>query len=161
MKTEISIGIRMYNRISIKTRLIHLQALCLLLMVSIFMYPHSSLALTQVYFSIPDVVEDLYGITFSIESFDNNPLEISWTHNGSKFVADNTTNSANADDSSLHLDNNDFLLAIENTLDIGTRLYICVDIPYPIEQYDCQWDAVDKNNTAYAEFDFFSQSNED
>jgi hypothetical protein len=120
-----------------------------------------ALALTQVYFSIPDAVEDLYGITLSVESLDDNPIVISWTHDGSKFIPDNKTIPGNPSGTNLHLDNNDFLLATEAGIDVGTRLYICVDIPYPIGQYDCQWDAVDKNNTAFAEFDLFLQSHKD
>ena len=119
-------------------------------------------AFTQFYVALPDIINDLYGISISIEISDykNSPV-ISWTHDGSRFVPDNRTVTVEPRYDQLHLDNNDFLLAIKDNVDPGTRLYICVDIPYPNEQYECQWDAVDKNQTGYAEFDFYFQSHDD
>ena len=119
-------------------------------------------ALTQFYIALPDIIYDLSGITLSVEISDykNSPI-VSWTHNGSAFVPDNGTNVAEPNYGLLHLDNNNFLLAINETVDPGTRLYICADVPYPKQQYDCQWDAVDKNQTGYAEFDFYFQSHKD
>ena len=119
-------------------------------------------AFTQFYVALPDIVYELYGITISIEISDHtNSPSVSWTHNGSMFVPGNKTVAVEPKYDQLHLDNNDFLLAINDSLDPGTRLYICVDIPYPNEQYECQWDAVDKNQTGYAEFDFYFQSHDD
>ena len=119
-------------------------------------------ALTQFYFAIPSVIQELTEITLSVEINDNDNFQVvSWTHNGSSFIPDNKTVPAEPDYSNLHLDDNDFLLAINNDIPPGTRLYICIDIPYPYEQYDCQWDAVDINSTGFAEFDFFFQSHKD
>jgi hypothetical protein len=116
-------------------------------------------AITQFYFAIPDVIEDLKGITFSVEIGDYDA--VSWTHSGSSFIPDSSTMAARSNLTNLHLDNNDFLLAIEDDVQPGTRLYMCASIPYPLEQYDCQWDAVDKDKTGRAEFDFFFQSHRD
>jgi hypothetical protein len=119
-------------------------------------------AFTQFYVALPDIIDDLTGITISVEVSDykNFPV-VSWTHDGSIFVPDNKTVTVEPKYDQLHLDNNDFLLAIIDSIDPGTRLYICVDVPYPNEQYECQWDAVDKNQTGYAEFDFYFQSHKD
>jgi len=119
-------------------------------------------ALTQFYFAIPSVIQDLKGIILSVEIHDNDNFRVvSWTHNDSSFVPDNKTVPAEPDYSNLHLDDNDFLLAINDYIQPGTRLYICIDIPYPYEQYDCQWDAVDRDSTGFAEFDFLFQSHKD
>src|SRR4030095_1259719 len=119
-------------------------------------------ALTQFYISLPDIIYDLNGITLSVEISDykNSPV-VSWTNNGSMFLPDKTTIAVEPKYDHLHLDNNDFLLAIDDSVEPGTRLYICADIPYPNEQYECQWDAVDKNHTGFAEFDFYFQSHKD
>jgi hypothetical protein len=119
-------------------------------------------ALTQFYVALPDVIRDLTGITLSVEIPDYKDFPVlSWTHNGSIFLPDNKTVVTTPNYDRLHLDNNDFLFAIKDTLLPGTRLYICADIPYPNEQYDCQWDAVDRKHTGFAEFDFFFQSHRD
>lgn len=123
---------------------------------------NSSYSITQFYFSIPHVISDLTGITFSVETQDDNyPNIFSWTHNGSYFIPDNITNAVKSTGSNLDLDNNDFLVASNDTIPIGTRLYICIEIPYPNYQYECQWDAVDNSHTGFAEFDFFFQSHPD
>ncbi len=119
-------------------------------------------SITQFYFTIPSGIQDLSEITLSVEIHDNDNFRVvSWTHNGSLFIPDNKTIPDKPNYTNLHLDDNDFLLAINDYVQPGTRLYICVDIPYPYEQYECQWDAVDKNNTGFAEFDFFFQSHKD
>ena len=118
--------------------------------------------LTQFYIALPDVVKDLNGVTLSVEISDyKNFPTVSWTHNGSMLVPDNRTIATEPNYDHLHLDNNDFLLAINDTVPPGTRLYICAEIPYPNTQYDCQWDAVDRNSTGFAEFDFYFQSHKD
>jgi hypothetical protein len=121
----------------------------------------TSFALTQFYFSIPDVVQDLQGIKFTVIPSDGNMDVVSWTNNGTIFLPDNKTSATIPNYDNLHLDNNDFLLAIKQNIDIGTRLYMCIDLPYPFDQYECQWDAVDKRNTGFAEFDFYFQSHKD
>jgi hypothetical protein len=116
-------------------------------------------ATTNFYFALPDVVQDMSGITFTIETSDDETYNYaSWTNNGSLFILDNITKSAQPNNNKLHIDTNDFLLAISDDLPTGTRLVMCATIPYPFEQYDCQWDAVDKDKTAYAEFDFYFKS---
>lgn len=112
-------------------------------------------AITQFYFAIPDVIEDLQGITFSVEIGDHDV--VSWTHDGVSFIPDNRTMDARPNYTNLHLDNNNFLLAIEDDVQPGTRLYMCATVLFPSEQYDCQWDAVDNDNTGIAEFDFYFQ----
>jgi hypothetical protein len=119
-------------------------------------------ALTQFYVALPDIIYELYGTAVSVEIFDpEDSSVVSWMHDGSEFVPDNRTAAVEPRYDNLHLDNNDFLLAINDSVEPGTRLYICVDIPYPNEQYECQWDAVDKNQTGYAEFEFYFQSHDD
>lgn len=119
-------------------------------------------AITQFYFAIPDVITDLDGITFSVETFDDiNYDSWVWSHNGSYFIPLNYTLSAPPLINDLHLDNNDFLLAVPEDTEIGTRISGCISIPTQNEQFDCQWDAIDKNHTAYFEFDFYFQSHED
>lgn len=123
---------------------------------------NEAIALTQFYIALPDIIYDLNGIVLSVEISDyKNFPAVSWTHNGTMFVPDKGTFVVEPKYGQLHLDNNDFLLAINDTVDPGTRLYMCADIPYPSEQYECQWDAVDKNQTGYAEFDFYFQSHDD
>lgn len=142
-------------------------SLVILILLSILMllalqHVNYASAFTQFYVALPDIIYDLTGITISVEVSDykNFPV-VSWTHDGSTFVPDNKTAAVEPRYDQLHLDNNDFLLAINDSVDPGTRLYICVDIPYPNEQYECQWDGVDKNQTGYAEFDFYFQSHKD
>jgi hypothetical protein len=131
------------------------------ILISLQNMNHTS-ALTQFYISLPDIIYDLNGVTFSVEISDykNSPI-VSWTYNGSMFVPDKRTIAIEPNYDHLHLDNNDFLLAIKDSVEPGTRLYICADIPYPNEQYECQWDAVDKNHTRFAGFDFYFQSHND
>lgn len=127
---------------------------------SFIIFDNSSIeAVTNFYVAIPDVVQNLKGITFTVETSDNgNYTYASWTNNGSYFIPDNQTLTVEPTNNRLHLDNNNFLLAISNNIDIGTRLLICATLPFPFDQRDCQWDAVDKQSTGYAEFDFFFQS---
>jgi hypothetical protein len=119
-------------------------------------------AKTEFYIAIPDIIQNLDGISLSVEIQDENNFHtVRWNHNGSTFNPDNRTMAAEPDYHDIHIDNNDFLLAINEDIEPGTRLYICIDIPYPVDQFDCQWDAVDKNNRGFAEFDLFFQSHKD
>jgi hypothetical protein len=109
---------------------------------------HDANALTQFYFALPQVIEDLDGIKLSVSISDyKNTSKVSWTHNGSFFIPDNNTPETEPEYGRLHLINNNFLLAIKDTIPLGTRLYMCAEIPYPNEQNKCQWDAVDKKHT--------------
>lgn len=131
----------------------------ILITLSISVSTSQIAAVTNFYLALPDVVQDMGGITFTIETSDDEIYNYaSWTNNGSSFIPDNITKSAQPDNSKLHIDTNNYLLAILDDIPVGTRLIICVTIPYPFEQQDCQWDVVDKDKTAYAEFDFFFRS---
>ncbi len=139
-------------------------ATCIVLIILISSSADSNQAnaITQFYFAIPTVITDLKEITFSVDiNDDNNFHSVSWTYNGSSFIPNHGTKDHEPNYKNLHLHDNNFLLAIDENIDPGTRLYMCVNIPYPLEQYECQWDAVDKENTGYAEFDFFFQSHKD
>jgi hypothetical protein len=131
------------------------------LLIYVVLTPQAE-AKTEFYMAIPDIIQDLDGVTLSVEIHDENNFHtVSWNHNGSTFIPNNMTIATEPDYHDIHLDNNDFLLAINDVIEPGTRLYMCIDIPYPVDQFDCQWDAVDKNNRGFAEFDLFFQSHKD
>ena len=106
-------------------------------------------AITQFYFAIPEVIEDTRGIVFSVDT-DNEIF--SWEDNGTVIVPDNNTHDAQPDDTGLDLDANEYLLAIHESLDIGTRVYMCVYIPDYFTEPTCETDAVDKDRIARATF---------
>ena len=108
-------------------------------------------ALTQFYFAIPEVIEDTTGIVFSVDT-DNEMF--SWTDNGTDIVPSNNTHDAQPDDTGLDLDANEYLLAIHDNLDFGTRVYMCVDIPRYFTEPTCETDAIDNNRIARASFQF-------
>jgi hypothetical protein len=108
-------------------------------------------AMTQFYFAIPEVIEDTRGIVFSVNT-DNE--KFSWKDNGTDIVPDNNTHYAQPDDTGLDLDANEYLLAIHDSLDIGTRVYMCVHIPDYFTEPTCETDAVDKDRIARAAFQF-------
>jgi len=108
-------------------------------------------AATQFYFAIPEVIGDTTGITFSVDT-DNKIF--SWKDNGTDIIPSNRTNNAQPNDTGMDLDANEYLLAIHDNLDIGTRVYMCVDLPYYFAEPTCETDAIDKDRIARASFQF-------
>lgn len=128
-----------------------LQSVLLLLVV--ILVPYTNVievdAITQFYFTIPTKIENATGVTFSVDT--DNKL-FSWVDNGTSIVAVNSTPNVQADDTNLDLDANEYLLAIDDNMQEGTRVYMCIGLPNfrdPI----CETDAVDNNNLAVASFD--------
>jgi hypothetical protein len=141
------------------TKVLLIFAVVIIFTISISTHISGIEAITNFYIALPDVIQDLRGITFTIETTGDEIYKYaSWTNNGSSFIPDNNTQPAQPNNNKLHLDNNNFLISIADDLPVGTRLSMCVAIPYPIEQQACQWDAIDNDKTSFAEFDFFFQS---
>jgi len=109
-------------------------------------------AITQFYFAIPEVIEDTEGIIFSVDA--NNEV-FSWIVNGTSIIpANNNTSNTQSNDTDMDLDANEYLLAIDNNLDIGTRVYMCVHLPYYFIEPTCETDAIDTDRLARASFQF-------
>ena len=115
-------------------------------------------AITQFYFAIPSEIEDTTGTILSVDTDDE---VFSWMDNGTDIIpANNNTPNTQADDTGMDLDANEYLLAIEDNLDIGTRVYMCTNLTsysanltYPI----CETDAIDKDRLARAALEFPSE----
>jgi hypothetical protein len=115
-------------------------------------------AITQFYFAIPEVIEDTRGIVFSVDTDDE---VFSWMDNGTDIIpVNNNTPNTQADDTGMDLDANEYLLAVDDNLDIGTRVYMCANLTnysanltYPI----CETDAIDKDRLARAALEFPSE----
>jgi len=76
-------------------------------------------AITQFYFAIPNVIKDTAGITFSVDA---DSKVFSWIENGMGIVPANiNTPIVEARGKNIDLDANEYLLAINDNLDIGTR----------------------------------------
>lgn len=109
-------------------------------------------AITQFYFAIPRVIENTQGIHFSVETDDG---IFAWIDNGTDIIpANNQTSNTKADNTNIDLQANEYLLAIDQNLKIGTRVYMCVDMPRYFTEESCQTDAVDNNHIARASFQF-------
>jgi hypothetical protein len=111
-------------------------------------------AKTQFYFTVPaDYPEDAI-LLFSVGIENKN---YSWISNktGINPLNNNTAN-IQADDSGMDLDANEYLLAIEENIDVGSRVYMCIFAPAHLNESLCQTDVIDKNNLARANFDLFS-----
>jgi hypothetical protein len=113
---------------------------------------NNAFAITQFYFAIPEVIEDTTGITFSVEV---DTKAFSWTDNGTSIVpANNNTPNTQADDTGMDLDANEYLLAVDDNLEIGKRVYMCVELSKYFTERVCETDAIDKNHVARASFQF-------
>ena len=133
--------------------LVQIQIMVLLVSVLILVNISEVYGITQFYFAIPEVIEDTTGITFSVD-VDNRVY--SWIDNGTDISpANNNTPNTQSDDTNIDLDANEYLLAIDDNLEIGTRVYMCVDIPRHFTQPTCETDAIDKDLLARAAFQFF------
>lgn len=110
-----------------------------------------SSAITQFYFTIPDDFEDTNGLIFSV---DVNNKNFSWIDDkiGISPYNNNTPNTQ-ADDTGMDLDANEYLLAIDKNIELGTRVYMCIFTPLYMEYPLCQTDAIDKDNLARVNFD--------
>jgi hypothetical protein len=106
-------------------------------------------AITQFYFTIPTKIDNATGVTFSVDT--DNKL-FSWVDNGTSIVAVNSTPNVQADDTNLDLDANEYLLAIDDNIQEGTRVYMCIGLPN-FKDPICETDAIDNNNLAVASFD--------
>lgn len=108
-------------------------------------------ALTQFYFAIPRVIGDTKGITLSV--YIGNRV-FSWVDNGTDITPSNNTPNIQPDDRNIDLQENEYLLAINDNVDIGTRVYMCVDFPRYFADPICQTDAIDKHHLARSAFQF-------
>jgi hypothetical protein len=120
------------------------------LILGLSIIPESG-AITQFYFTIPDEIQDTSGLIFSV---DINNRNFSWVYDETGIRPfDNNASNTQANDSGMDLDANEYLLAIDENVDIGTRVYMCIFTPTYLEESLCQTDAIDKNNLARVNFD--------
>jgi hypothetical protein len=111
-----------------------------------------SSALTQFFYAIPTQFENTTGMVFSV---DVNNKNYSWMDNGEELVSFNSnTPDTNADDTDLDLDANEYLFAIDEKIDKGTRVYMCLFTNLYMTEPQCQTDAVDLNDLARANFKY-------
>jgi len=109
-------------------------------------------AITQFHFTIPEEFENSTGIIFSA---DVNSRNYSWIDDGLELIPyGNNTPNIQADDSDIDLDANEYLFAIDQEIDIGTRVYMCLAAYTYLDQPICQTDAIDKSNLARSIFQF-------
>ena len=54
----------------------------------------------------------------------------------------------------MDLDVNEYLLAIDKNLEVGTRVYMCVSLPRYFVDPSCETDAIDKEHLARASYEF-------
>lgn len=69
----------------------------------------------------------------------------------------NNTASTQADDTGMDLDANEYLFAIDENIDTGTRIYMCIFTPLYLKEPLCQTDAIDKDSLSRVNFDVFNQ----
>jgi hypothetical protein len=109
-------------------------------------------ALTQFHFAIPFKFENTTDMIFSV---DINNKNYSWVDDGISLVPfNNNTSDVFADDSELDLDANEYLFAIDDEIEIGTRVDMCLFSSNYLSQPICQIDAIDTNNLARANFEY-------
>lgn len=109
----------------------------------------------QFYFTIPDNFENTANLLFWI---DINNRNYSWIDNGMALIPNNNnTASTQADDTGMDLDANEYLFAIDENIDTGTRIYMCIFTPLYLKEPLCQTDAIDKDSLSRVNFDVFNQ----
>ena len=115
-------------------------------------------AITQFYFAIPSEIENTTGTIFLVDT-DNEVF--SWMDNGTDIIpANSNTPNTQADDTGMDLDANEFLLAVKDNLDIGTRVYMCVNLTKystNLTEEICETDAIDNDRLARAPLQFPSE----
>jgi hypothetical protein len=115
-------------------------------------------AITQFYFEIPSEIENTTGTIFLVDTANE---VFSWRDNGTDIIpANNNTPNIQADDTGMDLDANEYLLAVEDNLDIGTHVYMCVSLTNystTLTEPICETDAIDNDRLARAALQFPSE----
>jgi|1185.fasta_scaffold34061_3 hypothetical protein len=122
----------------------------LIITVLVMISDQQANAITQFYFAIPKGIKDTKGVTFSVNV---GSKLFSWIDNGTSLIpTGKNTFDTQPDDTNIDLQTNEYLLAINKNLAVGTRVYMCIHIPSSSEEQICQTDAIDNHHLARVSF---------